>query len=417
MRLTARGRAGHGSMVHDDNAVTTIARAVTRLGNHEFPLILSDAVAEVPVRCRRGDRLSFDPDDVRPRSPNWARWPACSAPRATPPTRPCSGPATRPTSSGDRRAVVDCRVLPSRQAAFEREVDELIGPDVTRGGSPELPSCDDDVRRALVDAMNDAVLRPRPGGAHRAPHVLRWDRRESLCAPGDPVLRIRPLRLPPDLDFSALFHGVDERVPSTRCSSGARVLEHFSRTADTARPDEHRRIRDGLDYNPLRLSARAARFTPTSADIRDGQPLKREQVSDHGRRGEDVSPQLSWSGFPAGTRSFAVTIFDWTPPPRRASALGGGESAGHGDRTARRRRGRIAAARRCPDAVQRRRDAPLRRRGSARRPRPSPLLRRRARPRRRQAGPHRGRQPAYLGFNLFMHAIARAVIHGTYEQT
>ena len=40
MRLTARGRAGHGSMMHDDNAVTAVAEAVAKLGRHRFPLVL-----------------------------------------------------------------------------------------------------------------------------------------------------------------------------------------------------------------------------------------------------------------------------------------------------------------------------------------------------------------------------------------
>ena len=46
MRLTARGRAGHGSMVHDDNAVTAIASAVARIGSHQFPLVLSETVEQ-----------------------------------------------------------------------------------------------------------------------------------------------------------------------------------------------------------------------------------------------------------------------------------------------------------------------------------------------------------------------------------
>jgi len=46
MRLSARGRAGHGSMVHDDNAVTAVAEAVAKLGRHQFPLVLTEPVAQ-----------------------------------------------------------------------------------------------------------------------------------------------------------------------------------------------------------------------------------------------------------------------------------------------------------------------------------------------------------------------------------
>ena len=56
-------------------------------------------------------------------------------------------------------------------------------------------------------------------------------------------------------------------------------------------------------------------FTLTSQSVTDGQPLAKPQVSGiMGAGGEDVSPQLSWSGFPDGTRSFAVTVYDPDAP-------------------------------------------------------------------------------------------------------
>src|SRR5579875_689514 len=66
MRLTAQGRAGHGSMVHDHNAVTVLAEAVARLGRHRFPLVLTDTVAQflAAVSEETGFEFNMESPDV-----------------------------------------------------------------------------------------------------------------------------------------------------------------------------------------------------------------------------------------------------------------------------------------------------------------------------------------------------------------
>jgi len=231
MRLTARGRAGHGSMVHDDNAVTAIAEAVAKLGRHEFPLVLTDTVAQFLVAVGEETGYGFDPDSpdlegaVAKLGPI-ARLIGATLRDTANPTMLTAGykanviPATA-------EAVVDCRVLPGRQAAFEREVDELIGPGITREWISELPSYETGFDGRLVDAMNSAIIAVDPD-ARTVPYMLSGGTDAKAFAHlGIRCFGFAPLRLPPELDFAALFHGVDERVPVDALQFGARVLEHF----------------------------------------------------------------------------------------------------------------------------------------------------------------------------------------------
>jgi Raf kinase inhibitor-like YbhB/YbcL family protein len=173
-----------------------------------------------------------------------------------------------------------------------------------------------------------------------------------------------------------------------------------------------------FDYNPYEFLPDLPSFTLSSDTFSDGQALGNDQVSGiMGAGGGDVSPHLTWSGFPEETRSFAVTMYDPDAPtgsgfwhwavanlPATVTEL----PAGAGDGSS------------LPgDALVLRNDAGIKRFiGAA----PPP-----------GHGPHRyivavhavdiekldlpeDATPAYLGFNLFQHAIARALIHGTYEQ-
>lgn len=171
-------------------------------------------------------------------------------------------------------------------------------------------------------------------------------------------------------------------------------------------------------YDPYDFLPELPGFILASADITDGQPLQVDQVSGlMGAGGWDISPQLSWSGFPEQTRSFAVSVFD--PDAPTASGFWHWAVANLPDTVTELPAGVGDGSPLPGDALTLRNDAGMRRFVGAAPP--------------AGHGYHRyfvavhaldvakleldpDATPAYLGFNLFMHAIARAVIHGTYEQ-
>ena len=81
-----------------------------------------------------------------------------------------------------------------------------------------------------------------------------------------------------------------------------------------------------MSWNPYENLPPAAFFSLTSSGLKEGEKLAMPQVSGiFGAGGQDVSPQLSWSGFPLGTRSFVVTMCD----PEAPTVSGLPVSAGH----------------------------------------------------------------------------------------
>jgi acetylornithine deacetylase/succinyl-diaminopimelate desuccinylase-like protein len=231
MRLTARGPAGHGSMVHDRNAVTAVAEAVARLGRHRFPLVLTDTVAQFLAAVSEETGLTFDTESadlegtIEKLGPMARMLKAVLHDTANPTMLRAGYKANVVPATAE--AVVDCRILPGRKAAFEAEVDEVIGPDVAREWIRDLPSYETGFDGDLVDAMNVAVLALDPDG-RTVPYMLSGGTdAKAFARLGIRCFGFSPLRLPPELDFAALFHGIDERVPIDSLRFGTDVLAHF----------------------------------------------------------------------------------------------------------------------------------------------------------------------------------------------
>jgi acetylornithine deacetylase/succinyl-diaminopimelate desuccinylase-like protein len=233
MRLRARARAGHGSFLHPDNAVTMLAAAVARLGTHTFPLVMTESVTQFLAAVSEETGLTFDPespdiDGTLEKLGSISRIVGATLRDTANPTMLTAGYKANVIPQ-TAEAVVDCRVLPGRQAEFEREVDELLGPDVEREWITQLEAYETTFDGDLMDAMNDAVLAHDPDG-RTVPYMLSGGTDAKAFAKlGVRCFGFAPLRLPPELDFAALFHGVDERVPVDSLRFGTRVLDHFLR--------------------------------------------------------------------------------------------------------------------------------------------------------------------------------------------
>jgi acetylornithine deacetylase/succinyl-diaminopimelate desuccinylase-like protein len=231
MRLRARGRAGHGSMVHEGNAVTMLSEAVAKLGRHRFPTVLTGSVREFLAAITELTGLEFPEDDLDgavAKLGGLARMVGATLRDTANPTMLTAGYKANVIPSV-AEAIVDCRVLPGRLEAFEGEVAELLGPDIEREWVLNLPPVQTTFDGALVEAMA-AALKAEDPGAFTMPYMLSGGTdAKAFQRIGIRCFGFSPLRLPPDLDFMALFHGVDERVPVDSLKFGARVLDRFLR--------------------------------------------------------------------------------------------------------------------------------------------------------------------------------------------
>jgi acetylornithine deacetylase/succinyl-diaminopimelate desuccinylase-like protein len=230
LRLKVAGTAGHGSMLHTDNAVAKLAAAVTRLGEHRFPLILTAPVREFLEGVAEITGVPFDENDPEAavaRLGNLSRMIGATLRDTANATMFNAGYKSNVVPS-IAHATVDGRMLPGREAAFIRELTEILGPDVTQEYDL-LPPVETTFDGALVDAMSLAITAEDPG-AHVLPYMLSAGTdAKSFDRLGIRHFGFSPLKLPADLDFTALFHGVDERVPVEALEFGVRVLDRFLR--------------------------------------------------------------------------------------------------------------------------------------------------------------------------------------------
>lgn len=226
LRLTATGRAGHGSVPNHENAIVRLAEAISRIAAHTWPREyiasvreLLDGLSELTgVPWGDGeldvllDRLHGSQGFVRATLSDTSNVTMLDA------------GYKQNVVPQHAHANVDCRFLPGHEDALLATVRELAGEHVTvevlqRDISLEVP-----FEGALVEAMA-AALRAEDPNARVLPYCLSGGTdNKALATLGITGYGFAPLRLPPDLDFAPMFHGVDERVPIDSLRFGVRVL-------------------------------------------------------------------------------------------------------------------------------------------------------------------------------------------------
>ena len=229
LRLTARGRAGHGSMVNRENAVTELAAAVARIGAHDWPVRLTPTMRTLLAAVAELAGTEATPDNAEALVEEFgsaARMIGAVIRNTANPTMLAAGYKVNVIPS-EATAHVDGRFLPGYEDEFFATLAELAGDTISIDAVSHQPPWETPYDGDLVDAMTrslvaedpDAVVAPfLMSGGTDAKHFTKLGMRSY---------GFTPLRLPSDLDFTALFHGVDERVPTDALEFGARVLDRF----------------------------------------------------------------------------------------------------------------------------------------------------------------------------------------------
>ncbi|WP_409468463.1 M20/M25/M40 family metallo-hydrolase [Streptomyces sp. HC307] len=233
LKLTARGRAGHGSKVNRENAVTRLAAAIARIGAHEWPLRLTPTVRAALTELAALYGIDTDLSDVDALLDKLG--PAGKLVEHT--VRSSANPTMLTAGykinviPGEAVAYVDGRFLPGGEDEFRTTLDLLTGPDVDWEYEHRTVALQAPVDSTTYAKMRAAVEEFAPEG-HVVPYCMSGGTdAKQFSQLGITGYGFAPLKLPEGFDYQALFHGVDERVPVEALHFGVRVLDRFLRSA------------------------------------------------------------------------------------------------------------------------------------------------------------------------------------------
>ncbi|PWI41505.1 M20/M25/M40 family metallo-hydrolase [Streptomyces sp. ICBB 8177] len=238
LKLTAKGRAGHGSKVNRENAVSALAAAVSRIGEHHWPVRLSATVRAALAELAALHEIDTDLDAASPDGLERAvealleaLGPSAALVEST--VRNSSNPTMFSAGyklnviPGEATAHVDGRIVPGGEEEFTETLDRLTGSRVDWEFHHRERPLEAPIDSPTFAAMREALEHFDPG-AHVVPYCMSGGTdAKQFGRLGITGYGFSPLKLPPGFDYQALFHGVDERVPVEALHFGVRVLDRF----------------------------------------------------------------------------------------------------------------------------------------------------------------------------------------------
>lgn len=228
LRLTARGRAGHGSVPNDENPIVRLAQAIARIDAHEWPQEFIPSVQELLDGLSRitGIPNTGDLEPLLQHLGGAAGFVRGTLQDTANLTMLDAG-YKHNVIPQDAHASVDCRFLPGHDETVMKTLKELCGDHVDIDIHHEDISLDSPFEGGLVEAMI-AALQAEDPGAEVLPYCLSGGTdNKALSRLGITGYGFAPLQLPADLDFAPMFHGIDERVPVESLRFGTRVLHRL----------------------------------------------------------------------------------------------------------------------------------------------------------------------------------------------
>jgi acetylornithine deacetylase/succinyl-diaminopimelate desuccinylase-like protein len=237
--MTAHGEPGHGSMPHKHNAVVRLSEAISAIGHARLPQhntavvenFLRTIAASAPLPQRLAMPRMIDPrfagfllDILGKLNPQQARGLGAMLRNTVSPTMLEAGRKVNVIPS-TASARLDGRVIPGQSVeTFLAEVRSIVGADVTLNVFEQHDGTTFPSDTPLFATIRKVLGRHDPG-ATAVPYMIPgFTDAFAYKMLGAVCYGFSPTKLGPDLDFTRMYHGHDERIPKDGFAWGLRVL-------------------------------------------------------------------------------------------------------------------------------------------------------------------------------------------------